>query len=109
MQNKWLGIISDLKSNPRDLHTTPKSNKKPLQFYAYTDGKYIYIDNAKGNTPSSKISSKRKLTFTELEKIYPIHLRREKGESVSRGATEATRNQVYWYSIFKFCLYDEAL
>lgn len=107
MKNKWFKIIEDLRSNPRDLHTLPKTNKNPLWFYTYTDGNYIYIDNAKEHTPSSKISLTRKLSFPEFERIYPIHLRREQGESVSQEATEATVNQVYWFSIIKFCLFNE--
>lgn len=107
MQNKWQKIINDLKNNPRDLHTVPKTNKKHLWFYAYTDGEKIYVTNAKENTPSSKISSTRTLDFASFEKIYPIHLRREKGESVSQEATATTRNQVYWYSIITFCFQED--
>ena len=107
MQNKWQNIINDLKNNPRDLHTVPKTNKKHLWFYAYTDGKKIYVTNAKENTPSSKISSTRTLDFAGFEEIYPVHLRREKGESVSQEATATTRNQVYWYSIITFCLQED--
>lgn len=104
MRNKWQMIINDLKINPRDLHTVPKTNVEPRWFYAYTDGDNIYVTNAKEHKPSSKISTPRKLKFSTFEKIYPIHLRREKGESVSQEATSITVNQVYWYSIITFCL-----
>lgn len=107
MQNKWLKIINNLKNNPRDLHTVPKTKKQPLWFYAYTNGEKIYVTNAKENTPSSKISSVRTLDFDSFEKIYPIHLRREEGENVSQEATATTRNQVYWYSIISFCLEEK--
>lgn len=109
MLNKWQTIISDLKNNPRDLHTVPKSNAKPRWFYAYTDGDKIYVTNAKEHTPSSKISTPRKLKFSTFEKVYPIHLRREKGESVSQEATATTVNSVYWYSIITFCLQENGL
>lgn len=109
MQNKWLKIIQDLKDNPRDLHTVPKTSAKPKWFYAYTDGDKIYVENAKEHNPSSSISLRRALDFTNFEKIYPIHLRREKGESVSQEATKATVNQVYWYSIITFCLQENGL
>lgn len=108
MQNKWLKIIQDLKDNPRDLHTVPKNSAKPKWFYAYTDGDKIYVENAKEHTPSSSISLRRALDFTNFEKIYPIHLRREKGESVSKEATKATVNQVYWFSIITFCLGEDS-
>jgi hypothetical protein len=104
MQNIWLKIIKDLSYNPRDLHTVPKINKKPLWFYAYSDGNFIYIDNAKEHLPSSNISGIRKLSLSEFERMYPIHKRREQGESVSKEAQKASINQVYWYSIFEFCL-----
>jgi len=108
MQNLWLRIIKDLSYNPRDLHTVPKTNKKPLWFNAYSDGKFIYIDNAKDHVPSSNISATRKLNLSEFERIYPIHIRREQGEIVSKEAQKATVNQVYWYSIIKFCLKNES-
>lgn len=106
MQNKWLKIIQDLKDNPRDLHTVPKNNANPKWFYAYTDGDKIYVENAKEHTPSSSISLRRALDFTNFEKIYPIHLRRENGEQVSQEATKTTVNQVYWYSVITFCLQE---
>lgn len=109
MKDNWLWIINDLRSNPRDLHTIPRSNKQPLWFYAYSDGTYIYVSNAKDHSPSSRIAVPRKLWFAEYERIYPIYLRREKGESVSREALAVTNNQVYWYAIFRFCLSDIAL
>lgn len=109
MRNKWHIIINDLKNNPRDLHTVPKTNVKPKWFYTYTDGDKIHVTNAKEHTPSSTISTTRKLDFTGFKKIYPIHLRREKGESVSQEATAATVNQVYWYSIITFCLKENAI
>lgn len=104
MRNKWRIIINDLKNNPRDLHTVPKTSAKPKWFYAYTDAEKIYVINAKEHTPSSTISMTRKLDFTDFEKRYSIHLPREKGESVSQEATATTVNQVYWYSIITFCL-----
>ena len=104
MNDDWLKIINDLRSDPRDLHTTPKTNKKPLWFFACTDGTFIYVSNAKNHSPSTNISVTRKLGYAEFERIFPIHLRRERGESISIEAALATKNQVYWYSIFNFCL-----
>lgn len=88
MRNKWQIIINDLKNNPRDLHSVPKTSAKLKWFYAYTDGDKIYVTNAKEHTPSLTISITRKLDFTNFAKIYPIHLRREKGESVSQEAQQ---------------------
>lgn len=44
---------------------------------------------------------RRKLTFKDFQKIYPIYLKRESGQSVSKEAIAATVNQVYFYPIIK--------
>ena len=96
-------IIMDLKNNPRDLKTQPL-NREGIWFYAYVHSNNIYVDTARSNTPSSKMRKPQKLNLNEFEVIYPIYLRRISGEKVSCEALEATRNQVYWFSLFKNCL-----
>lgn len=101
-KNVWNKIINKLREQqPLELHTVPTIAKTPVWFSSATDGGTIFIDNALINSPSSKISSIRKLTYKDFEKIYPIFLRREKGESVSKEATNSTRNQVYYFSLIK--------
>ncbi|MGL5328383.1 MAG: hypothetical protein ACRDD7_03875 [Peptostreptococcaceae bacterium] len=103
MKEIWNNMVSSLNGLEREFPTNPKKVKKePIWFLASSDGEKIYIDEARENSPSSRLKSKRILTYKDFEKIYPIHLRREDGESVSKEATEATRNQVYYFSLIKY-------
>ena len=104
MKKVWQEIKDDLQRNPRDIPTVPKQKKEPLWFHASSDGNYVYISNAKTHRPSSSIKGIRNLSEAEFERIYPIHIRREKGEAVSKEAAKATMNQVYWYGILTACV-----
>ena len=99
MKDVWVKILNDLLKGSKELPTTPKTNKAPVWFLASTDGEKIYINEAVENKPSSNLKSRRVLTYKNFEDIYPIHLRRESGEKVSKEATDATRNQVYYFSL----------
>ncbi len=104
MYDKWSIIIKELKSNPRDLHTLPTNNSQARWFFAYTDGDRIFIEQAKSNYPSSKISTRRILDYNGFKKIHPIYVRRKRGENVSSEASAITMNQSYWYPVIKECL-----
>lgn len=97
----WTKIIEDLKTNPRDLQTIPIINRNGRWFYARADGNIIIIERAKNHT--SKITGTYLINKTDFDVLYPIYLRRKKGEPVSKEATEASRNQVYIYSILHNC------
>lgn len=104
----WDKIIGDLTENPRDLQTTPKmKSKTPLYFHASTNGKAIFIDNARDNTPSVNLSSRRRLSKSDMTTLYPIYLKRENGEPVSKIISEtkgeAKKNQTYAFGISKYC------
>jgi hypothetical protein len=99
----WHKLFSSLGSKPQEFPTTPKSNRKPLWFSAYIDGNCIYVRNAKEHQPSCSILGERKLTYKEFEQMYPIYLKREQGEPVSKEAQVISFNQVYWYSLIKHC------
>lgn len=104
MQELWLKLLANLDKEPREFPTTPKSSRKPLWFAAYADNNDIFVRNAKDHMPSCSIKGERKLTYAIFQKIYPIYLRREKGEHISKEATAITFDQVYWYSLIKhFC------
>ena len=103
MKNKWLIILDNLSRNPRDLHTIPMVEREPTWFYAYTDGTNIYVEKARENS-NSGLRGKRRLTFSEFKKIYPIFVRRDKGEDIGKEGSQVTHNQSYWYSICKFCI-----
>jgi hypothetical protein len=97
----WNAIISRLTGNKMELPTVPKNKKVPVWFSASTDGNTIFIDRATDHISSSKISSQRKLTYRTFQKVYPLYLRREKGEAVSKEVTSITVNQVYYFSLIK--------
>lgn len=101
MEKLWDLLISNLDDNPQDFPTTPKIQKAPLWFHAYTDGIMIYVSTAREHKPSSKIKGERKLTYNEFKRMYPIYLRREAGNAVSAEATSNSFNIVYWYSLIK--------
>ena len=109
LDNLWDKIKSYLRNNKTEFHTVPKDNRQPVWFSAVTEGDVVVIDKAVVNTPSSKLKYSRKLTFKDFQKIYPIYLKRESGQSVSKEATEATVNQVYFFSIIKHILNDNKL
>lgn len=99
MKVVWDRIIEGLSKSEREFPTTPKQNKEPVWFLASTDGEKVYINEAVENKPSSSLKYRRVLTYDNFKDIYPIHIRRENGEKVSKEATDATRNQVYYFSL----------
>lgn len=104
MKKKWEKIIKIIGDKTIEIHTYPKIKKQPLWFTVSTDGKNIYINEAKENSPSSKLKTERVLNLEEFIKIYPIYLRREDGENVTQEAVEITYNSVYYYAIIKYIL-----
>lgn len=106
VDNAWKMIIEALRSEIKEFQTVPKTNKKPIWFRASSDGDVVNIDGALINTPSSKISTTRKLTYKNFQIVYPLYLRRENGEKVSVEVTKATVNQVYYFSLIKHLVYD---
>jgi hypothetical protein len=100
----WNAIVSRLSGNRVDLPTVQKTNKTPVWFSATTNGDAIFINKAIDHQPSSKLSMQRILKYSTFEKVYPLYLRRENGESVSSEVTAITVNQVYFFSLIKhFC------
>ena len=67
-------------------------------------GETIIITPASEHQPSSKLSAPRILKYSNFQKVFPLYLRREKGEPVSAEVTAITVNQVYYFSLIKhFC------
>lgn len=97
----WNIIVNNLKEKCIEMPTVPKTRKTPLWFSATTDGNIIIINRAVNNKPSCKLSMERKLTYNTFEKVYPLYLKREKGEQVSSEVTSVTVNQVYFFSVIK--------
>ena len=97
----WQKILESLGDKTIELKTVPKTNKTPIWFSAYKEDGNIYIDCAKENVPSSKITTRRKLTFKDFRNVYPLYLKRENSESISKEVTKITVNQVYYFSMIK--------
>ncbi len=104
LRRNWQSICSTFTNEKTELHTIPKSVKRiPVWFSVQGDGSILYISTASVNSPSSKLSGIRRLDFNEFARMYPIYIRRKKGEKVSREAQAASLNQVYWYAIMDYC------
>lgn len=100
-QEAWNTIIKRLTGERIELPTVPKNKKDPVWFSATTDGYSIFINQAIENKPSSKLSMRRKLTYTNFEKVYPFFLKRENGERVTSEVKAITVDQVYFFSLIK--------
>lgn len=96
----WQTVYESFQRNPRDVRTTPKTNRTPLWFFVYAENGDLYIENAKNHSNSSKITQKRKLDKNNFEKMMHLSDRRDRGFSVSKEARSVTVNQVYWFGIF---------
>ncbi|GMO70127.1 MAG: hypothetical protein Ta2A_18680 [Treponemataceae bacterium] len=99
----WERIITNIRNapEPKEIHTRPKTKTPHIWFRVFVEGRsQIVIDSAKTNKPSSKLKQEMCIPKEDFFRMYPIHLRREKGQRVSREATETTRFQVYIYAIF---------
>lgn len=106
-KKEWNSIISNLSDKVLELPTVPRTKKIPVWFSVTTDHKKIFVNVAIQHKPSSKLSIERKLTYKTFEKVYPLYLKREKGESISAEVTSITVNQVYYFSVIKYlCNYD---
>lgn len=90
-----------------EFSTTPKTKRDPVWFSAIFDGDVILINKAINNRPSSNLKMPRKLTYKTFQKVFPLYLRRERGESVSAEAKAITVNQVYYYSLIKHLCNEE--
>lgn len=94
-------VVQRFQVNPHDVHTVPLNiHKAPLWFHVFVKDGTLYVTSAKNHLPSSSISGHRSLPREQFKKMLDIYHRRKKGERVSQEATEATRNQVYWYGVF---------
>lgn len=105
VEKAWNLILDGIGNKTKEFHTVPKTKKQPVWFSAIINGRNIIIDKAQNNEPSSKISTKRRLDLDNFKKVYPLSIRRKLGESVSSEATEATRNQVYYFSLIEHLVF----
>lgn len=96
----WRSIVDSYSKTPRDVQTIPTKGNG-IWFYVSSKNDKVYISKAKQHTPSSQIQGARLLDWHKCEIMLELYQRRKSGEPVSQEAAAATRNQVYWYGIFK--------
>lgn len=96
----WSEIVTSFQSNPRDVKTCPL-HREGRWFYVYVQCGNIFVQNSKSHFPSCRIQDCRRLNPEECERMYDLYCRRQRGECVFQEATATTRNQVYWYGIFR--------
>lgn len=96
----YLELVNSFINNPRDVITNPTIKKSGKWFYVYVEKGRIVVDVAKEHIPKCTMSKSRILWEKEFEDIYALYIQRKQGISVSKQASETTRNQVYWYGIF---------
>lgn len=99
-RSMWNKIISEFQENPRDVRTCP-TRGQGVWFFVWVEGKNLYVSRSRAHTPSSSITGRRRLNPDECEPVFCLYKKRCLGEAVSREATGLTRNQVYWYGIFR--------
>ena len=87
--------------------TTPKNKRDPVWFSAFFDGDIILINKAVNNRPSSNLKMPRKLIYNIFQKVFPLYLRRERGERVSAEVTAITVDSVYYFSLIKHLCNEE--
>lgn len=93
-------MLREYGENPRCVCTVPTTAKAPVWFYVFEENGKVCVKNAEGHENSSNMVGVRVLEPSESKKMLDIYGRRKRGENVSKEATAATRNQVYWYGIF---------
>lgn len=107
MQKAWQQIVTNLDGYIIELPTTPKMKREPVWFSATSNGEEILVNKATNNLPSSRITATRTLTYDKFQEVYPLYLRREKGESVSKEVTAITLNSVYYFSQIKHLVREQ--
>lgn len=103
IEERWNDLLNYIANNPKEFATYPKNNSQPRWFKATANiqKNYIAITNAEEHSPSCKIkfANERKLIFKDFKNIYPLYIRRELGERVSKELNAATVNSSYFLSL----------
>lgn len=95
----WQQIIGQAELQDFEIHTVPQSRKTPVWFRVSTDGRTVFINQARENTPSSSLKLPRVITFDEFDRIFPYYELRLNGTSISQEATSKSVNTVYIYGL----------
>ncbi len=99
----WNFLKLELDSNTIEITSNPISKAViPKWFTVQYEPDQMIITPAEVHHPSSKITSPRKITFSQFEKIYPYYIKRKKGEMVSQEVIQLTQNQTYHYGLMRY-------
>lgn len=98
-------ILRNIQQNPQEIHTIRLNGDDGVWFSVFAENERIFVSPAKEHTPASKAQPHKLITKTDLERMYPLYLRRKKGEQVSQEAQRASRVIVYCYAIFENYLF----
>lgn len=88
----WEKILNSFTENPRDVLTRDGG----VWFYAYGDGKNVYIEAGKNHTKCSKITMRRILDKSNFKDVFDMYLTGAPRSEVCA----ITQNSSYWFGIF---------
>ena len=88
----WKAILDEFTEKPRDVIT----RENGVWFYAYGDGKDVYVESGKNHKKSSKITVRRRLDYKNFEKVLNLYMNNAPRKEVLM----ITQNSSYWFGIF---------
>ena len=97
-------ILNNIKQNPQEIHTIPLRGGG-VWFSVFVKNERIFVSPATEHTPASKVLPNTPINKIDLERMFPLYVRRKNGEQVSQEAQRASRVIVYCYAIFENYLF----
>ena len=102
LHEMWEGMLHAIGNDERQIQTTPMTGKQGVWFTVEAAGGKVCVSEGKREPKSAK--ARTLISKEEFARMYPLWIRREAGEPVSKEAQAASWNQVYIYAIFSnFC------
>ena len=95
----WDKIIDRLGNKIIEFETISTDKTKHRWFSVQKKSNFIVIDCANKNTPSCKLTKKRRLVFKDFEKSYYLYLKIKKGETISSSEKKSAINKTYFFSL----------
>ncbi|OPX45064.1 hypothetical protein CLHUN_12960 [Ruminiclostridium hungatei] len=104
-EEAWKKIIDKLSIDPDDYKSVPQINRIPVWFSASTDKEFIFINSAKMESPSSKITTPRKIVFSDFDQVYAVYASWADGEKGARSEVrKISSNTAYIFALIKALL-----
>ena len=95
----WQNILTELKLNPQEIHTTKKCGDIGIWISVEADNDTVIINRAKQNSPSSSISEPRNITKSESLKLYPNYFKWREGKMSRAQARGGSMNSSYIFAL----------